>query len=258
MEQYDFAITVAKEAGALLLEKKQSFSVSVKHDNQRDVVTSLDIEIGQFITSRIRKAYPAHGICNEEAEAIEGNEYLWTIDPIDGTSSFARGIPQYAIAIGLIKNGQPIVGVVYDPMTQEIFSFEKGEGAFLNNERIQVSTRDELRKAFVLFAPGRNDSQFEWAGESLKKLLVNTGKVKNFGSSALALCYIAAGRLEGVVMGTMTGVDGAPAIGILREAGGEILDRAGQLFPISGDTKRMYAANSLPIAEQLRVLLELE
>lgn len=257
MEHYDFAITIAREAGALLLEKKHHFSVSTKHDNNRDVVTSLDLEIGQFITGRISDAYPAHGIWNEEAEIIGGNEYLWTVDPIDGTASFARGIPQYAIAIGLLRNGQPIVGVVYDPMSQELFSFEKGKGAFLNDDPIQVSARSELRNAFVLFAPGRNESQFEWAGESLKKLLVNANKVKNFGSSALSLCYIAAGRLEGVVMGTMTGVDGAPAIGILREAGGEIFDKDGQLFSTSSDVKRMYAANSPIMAEQIRTLLEL-
>ena len=257
MKFYDFAIELAVAAGALLLDKKQqAFSVGSKHGNPRDIVTSLDIEIGNFLTEQIVAEYPEHGIYNEEADTVDGNEYLWVLDPIDGTASFARGIPQYAISIGLMKDGVPLVGVVFDPMANELFSFAQGRGAFLNGEPLRVSTGADLKDAFVLLAPGRKPEQFEWAGESLKKLLANTNKVKNYGSSALSLCYIAAGRIEGLVMGTLTGIDAAPAIGILREAGGEVLDNTGQSLAITGDKRRIYAGNSAVMAERLRLLLE--
>lgn len=129
MEMYDFTIALIREAGHLLeKEKKENFSVAIKNDNPKNIVTSLDIKIGEFISNRIHETYPEHGIHNEEAKDTTGNEYLWTIDPIDGTSSFARGIPQYSIAIGLLRNNVPVLGAVLDPVADELFSFRKGEG----------------------------------------------------------------------------------------------------------------------------------
>ena len=257
MEMYDFTIALIREAGHLLeKEKKENFSVAIKNDNPKNIVTSLDIKIGEFISNRIHETYPEHGIHNEEAKDTTGNEYLWTIDPIDGTSSFARGIPQYSIAIGLLRNNVPVLGAVLDPVADELFSFRKGEGVWLNGEIIAPSRETELEKSFILLASGRKGDQFEWAGESLKKLLANVNKVKNFGSSALWLCYIASGRIEGVVAGTASTMDIASAVGILNEAGGVMADKEGNSAPLSTTGTRLYASNNQEISSKLRKLLE--
>ena len=259
MNLYDFTLDLIKAAGQQLeARKKETFSVSSKNDDPKNIVTSLDIEIGQYITDRILAEYPDHSVYSEEANDIVGNNYQWVIDPIDGSAVFSRGIPQYAISIGVLKDGVPIVGAVLDPMTGELFSFKQGEGAFLNGEIIKVSAQTELKSCFVLLAAGRKEDQREWAGESYKRLLGTVNKTKNFGSSALSLCYIAAGRIEGVVAGTLTTKDIVAAIGILNEAGGMVTDNAGAPALFLQTPQRIYAANNEVVSTRLRALLELK
>lgn len=257
MNFYTFATQLAKEAGQELQRRRQTaFSIIHKDGNPKDIVTSLDIELGEYITQKIATAFPDHAIHNEEAQQIEGNEYCWTIDPIDGSAAFARGIPQYAISIGLLHKGVPIVGAVYDPSVDELFSFEQGKGVFLNGVSVGTSAIDELKRSFVLFAAGRKEEQREWSGESYKLLLGNCNKTKNFSSSALSLCYIAAGRIEGVVAGTFSTMDIAAAVGMLHEAGGEMIQSDAQVAEISTHPQRLYFGNTSVMAEQLRNLLE--
>jgi len=259
MDTYDFALDLIRQAGQLLeVKKKDKFSVMSKHDNPKDIVTSLDIELGEFITGKILAAYPEHSIYNEEAKTIVGSDFEWTIDPIDGTASFARGIPQYAISIGLLQSGVPVLGAVLDPVSNELFSFQKGRGAFLNNEPIKSSSHTDLSQCYVLLAAGRQAEQREWSGESLKKLLAKVNKTKNFGSSAIWLCYIAAGRVDGLAAGTFSPHDVAAAVGILHEVGGVITDANGDPLEMNTDAVRTYAANNETICTQLRELLESE
>ena len=257
MDFYTFTLGLIRDAGTELQKRRsEAFTVDVKNNNPKDIVTSLDIAIGEFITSQIQAAFPDHAIHSEEADQITGNEYQWAIDPIDGSAAFARGIPQYSISIGLLHNGVPVVGAVLDPSSNELFSFEKGRGAFLNEEPITVSNRTELKQSFILFAAGRKEDQREWAGESYKKLLGAVNKTKNFSSSALALCYIAAGRIEGVVAGTFSTMDIAAAVGLLREVGGEMITADGEVAAISRQSQRLYFGNSPAMTDQLRLLLE--
>lgn len=259
MDFHTFCTTLVTQAGELLQQKKQErFSVTTKDGNPKDIVTSLDIEVGEFITSKIKAAYPEHGIHNEEADEIEGDEYLWAIDPIDGSAAFARGIPQYAISIGLLHHGVPIAGAVLDPSTGELFSFEKDKGVFLNDESISVSNHEDLKPCFVLFSAGRKDEQREWGGEAYKKLLGNVNKTKNFSSSALSLCYIAAGRIEGVIAGTLTTLDIAAAVGILNEAGGVVCTADQKAHSFISVSQRVYAANNQQVVSKLIELLESE
>lgn len=259
MDTYDFTLDLIRQAGQLLeVKKKEKFSVMSKHDNPNDIVTSLDIELGEFITEKILATYPGHSIYSEEAKTIVGSGFEWTIDPIDGTASFARGIPQYAISIGLLQAGVPVLGAVLDPVANELFSFQKGMGAFLNNEPIKPSSHVDLSQCYVLLAAGRQAEQREWAGESLKKLLAKVNKTKNFGSSAIWLCYIAAGRVDGLAAGTFSPLDVAAAVGILNEAGGVITDAKGDPLKMDTAAVRTYAANNETICTQLRELLESE
>lgn len=257
MNTYYFTLDLIQEAGRLLeVKKQQNFCVSCKNGNPKDILTSLDVELGEFITNKILAQYPDHSIHNEEAVEIAGNGYQWAIDPIDGTASFARGIPQYAISIGLLKDGMPILGAVLDPCTNELFSFRKGEGAWMNGEMLQPSAITDLKSSYVLFAAGRKDSQCEWAGESYKRLLTSVSKIKTFGSSALWLCYVAAGRVDGVVAGTFSSLDIAAAVGILNEVGGVVCDREGHPLEISNKSQRVYVANNQAMAGELIKLLE--
>lgn len=259
MDFYTFTTQLIAEAGEfLLIKRNEVFSVGFKNENRKDTVTSVDIEMGEFITSRIRAMYPEHAIYSEEAKDISGNQYQWVIDPIDGSAVFARGIPQYAISIGLLKQGVPIVGAVLDPVANELFSFADGKGVFLNGTAITVSKTTDVKSCFTLFAAGRKDEQREWAGESYKTLLGSVNKTKNFGSSALSLCYIASGRIEAVIAGTFTTMDIAAAVGILRAAGGVITDAEGNDARLLKDSQRIYAANSQQVNSEIISLLELE
>ncbi|MCD5382000.1 MAG: hypothetical protein LR017_01640 [Candidatus Pacebacteria bacterium] len=259
MKTCNFCIDLIIRAGEMLQEKrKEAFSVSFKDDNPKDVVTSLDIEMNDFITAEIQKYYPEHTIYSEEASEVAGNECQWAIDPIDGSAAFARGIPQYAISIGLLEGGAPVLGVVYDPATRELFSYEKGKGVFLNGEPVVASIESDLKSSFVLFAAGRKDEQREWAGESFKRLLGSVHKTKNFSSSALALCYVASGRIEGVVAGTFTTRDIAAAIGMVYEQGGVVLTEDGNTAALRKSPQRVFIGNTRKTAEDLISLLMVE
>jgi len=256
-ETCDHVIDVIRAAGEMLMERKaRAFTVGMKHENPKDIVTEVDTEVSDFITEKIQDAYPEHAIYSEEAEDIEGSEYLWTIDPIDGTANFSRGIPHFGISIGLLHHGEPVCGAVLDPVTGELFHFTKGTGAFLGDTPIEVSSEQELARSYILLAAGRKPELRNWGGESFRRLLGAANKTKNLGSSALDLCYLAAGRIEGAVFGTLSTMDIAAAVGIVREAGGVLADENGEELLFSRDPARVYTANNAGMLEEIRTLLE--
>jgi len=258
MKEYDFIIKTIQKAGKLLLQKRnEGFSVMQKNDDPRDIVTSVDKDINDFIIKEIKKEFPSHDIYSEESENSEKtSDYKWTIDPIDGTANFSRNIPHFAVCIGLLKENVPVCGAVYNPITRELFSFQKEKGAFLNNKPIYVSGIKELSKAHVLFHTGRKESLREWGGESYKALLANAKKTENFASSSLDSCFVATGRVEANIYGTLSTLDISPAIGILKEAGGIITDENGNDIKLSKDAKKVYTTNNKKINSSLIELLE--
>jgi myo-inositol-1(or 4)-monophosphatase len=259
MHFYDFSIDVAQKAGQLLLEyREQGFETATKGGNVRDVVTSADKYVNEFLVQKIRAAFPEHRIYSEEgAEGAEESEYLWVIDPIDGSSNFSRGIPHYAVSIGLLTNGVPEVGAVYNPVTCELFSFKKGGGAFLNGTPIRVSDVPTLARAQVIFSPGsRRPELWDWASASYRKLLEHSFKRGMYGSSALDLCYVACGRADAGVYGTLSTLDIAGALGILTEAGGSALSSSGGPVLLRPESQKVYFGNGPELAEEVRILLE--
>ncbi len=257
MKEYDFIIKIIKEAGKLLLRKRdEGFSVMQKNDDPKDIVTTVDKDINDFIVNEIKKEFPSHGIYSEESENIENTtDYLWTIDPIDGTANFSRNIPHFAICIGLLKENLPVCGAVYNPVTNELFSFEKGKGAFLNNKEIHVSKITELSKAHVLFHTGRKENLREWGGESYKALLGNVKKTSNFASSSLDACFVATGRVEANIYGTLSTLDISCALGILKEAGGIILNKDKESMPLSSKAQKVFMTNNKEILNSLLKIL---
>lgn len=241
-----FILSTIIEAGDLLLKTRaEKFTVSSKNGDTRDLVTSVDLVINEFITNAIQSNFPGEAIHSEEtANTIGTAGSFWTIDPIDGTSNFAQGIPHFAVCIGYVEAGQPVIGAVYNPVTRDLFSFEKGKGAFLNNTPITVRATEKLADAHVLLHIGRKPELAEWGLTLQKKLLSSAKKNLNLGSSALDICFVAAGRVDAAVYGTLTTMDISSAVGILREAGGEIYDESGNPVGLSDTPQKVFATGT--------------
>ena len=254
---YNFVVNLVREAGKRLrLARNKKIIVFQKGDDWRDVVTNVDIDINDFLASEIKKTFPGHRLYSEEQEnfidAEKNSPFEWAIDPIDGSANFSRGIPHFSVCVGLLKKEVSVVGAVYNPVTDEFFSFEKGRGVFLNNVAIYASGIEKISEAFVLMRVGREESLLKWGMEMQFALLKSAKKTNNWGSAALDLCFLAAGRVEAVIYGTFSAREMAGAVGILRAAGGEVYTLTGQ--PVSFLPKRqtiIAAANKKILAEVL-------
>lgn len=258
MNVYDFAVQTTREAGAKLLElREEGFKTMEKDGNPRDIVTSTDLAVNDVIIERIRDAFPDDSIFSEESDDIKlSKERAWVIDPIDGSANFSRNIPHFAVCLGLLEGGVPTVGAVFNPVTNELFSFEKGKGAFLNEQPIQVSAVSSLQEATVFLHGGRKKENWDWGGASYRKLLEHARKVKNFGSSSLDISFVAAGRIEACISGALTTLDVAPALGLLKEAGGVASDALGAPLSYSQTPQKVFVANNEALLTQVRTLLE--
>lgn len=219
-------IKAARDAAKVL--RRDYFEVEalqVRRKGAADFVSQADIKAEQAIFDALSAARPKYGFLMEERGEIEGsdNSNRFIVDPLDGTTNFLHGIQQFCISIGLERDRQPYAGVVYSPITDELFYAEKGTGAFLNERRIRVSGRDDLSEALVGCGfpfkgrPGRAQ-----ALEETDRVLAETAGVRRFGSAAYDLCMTAMGRLDGFWERGLHPWDVAAGIIIVREAGGEV------------------------------------
>lgn len=254
MDRHTFIIQTIREAGALLLDlRSKKVEIGSKESDYRNVLTSADIEVNDFISKRINLEYPGEIVLSEEIENnIETSTTYWTIDPIDGTSNFARGIPHYAVVIAWVENGAPIVGAVFNPVTRELFSFEKGKGVYLNENKINVSSITTVKDSYVLLHIGRKEEIRDWGINLQKFFLANAKKNINLASSALDLCFLAAGRADIVIYGTMTTRDISVAMGLVREAGGEVYDSNGNPAELSGESQKVYGVANKALFDELK------
>ena len=260
MNPYDFSLDLVKRAGIKLKDfHTEALVVSHKGSDSRDVLTNADTELNQFLREEIQEAFSGHAIYSEETGG-EGlrSEWEWTLDPIDGSANFARGIPHFAICVGLLHKGVPVLGAVYNPLSNELFSFEKGKGAFLNGMRIHASTITEPKEAYSLLRTGRKVEYLEWGVTTQRDFLTNMKKVGNFGSSALDLCFLAAKRVDVVAYGTLTTQDIAVAVGLVREAGGEVYTIDGEPVPLSAKSQLVVATATRELFDKIQPLLHKE
>lgn len=256
MDRYDFILTQVRLAGELLMRlREEKFSTLEKGGDPRDIVTSVDLAVNDFLIGAIRTAFPEDAIHSEEGSGTEEASRLWAIDPIDGSSNFSRGIPHFAICVAFLENGIPQAGAVYNPVTDELFSFKKGAGAFLNGSPIRVSTETDLKNSFVFLHAGRKPELWDWGGASYTKLLSAAKKVANYGGSALDACFVASGRIEANIYGRLTSVDIAAAIGILLEAGGRVVNEKGEPVLFSEEPQKVVMTNNEAIGKQVLDLL---
>lgn len=214
----------ARLAGAYAREHAKELTVSSKAGDYRNVVTNIDIAISDLLKEKVIAEFPNdHYYSEEEPAALIQGARTWVIDPIDGTSNYARSLPFYSSCVSVIENGEVLAAAVYSPIMDECFTLSEG-AVCLNSGSVSVSTISDLKNAYVNFHPGRKAEHREWAGLLKKELLGSAKKTMNFGSSALDLCYVAAGRVDVLVYGTLSTIDVAGAVAMLRAAGGEVYD----------------------------------
>ena len=252
-DRYPFILQTIQEAGVLLLSLRQEkFEVSTKGGDPRDLVTTVDLAIDNFIKSKIKEKFGDESIYSEESkEQINPVGSFWSIDPIDGTSNFVRGIPHFAVCLTYLNGYEPLMGAVYNPVTKDLFSFQKGSGAFLNSRKIFVSTISRINDAYVLLHIGRREELRDW-GIKLQCFLLGAAKKNiNLGSSALDLCFLAAGRVDAVIYGSLTTLDVAVALGLVREAGGEIYTLQGKPVSLSSKPQTILASTSRVLFEEI-------
>ena len=240
----NFAIQVARDAGNLLVQRLGSAQISNKGDI--DLVTEADIAAEELIIDRIRSHYPLHGILAEESgEAVQQgpsrSEWKWIVDPLDGTTNYAHGYPCFCVSIAVEHAGALEIGVVYDPMRDEMFAAERGQGATLNERRIRVSSVEALNGAMMCTGfPYDVRTRPDFARD-FTNFTLHAQAVRRDGSAALDLAYIACGRFDGFWEDGLNPWDIAAGAILISEAGGRITNYENEALDIY--TKKVVASN---------------
>jgi len=238
----------------------EQLQVSVKGPS--DFVSSADLRAERTLKTELQRARPGYGLLFEEGGAAEGSDphHRWIVDPLDGTTNFLHGLPHFSISIALERDGDIVAGVIYDPTRDEMYWAEKGAGAFLNDRRLRVSARRQLGEALIATGfPFRGRPKHPAYNATLARVMEATSGVRRFGSAALDLAYVAAGRCDGYWEFDLSPWDLAAGLLLVREAGGFVSDLAGgQGMMTSGD---VLAANDhlhLPLAALIKDAMRTE
>ncbi len=234
-----FIEQMAREAGQICLaatENSNNFTVELKN-GPRDPVTSIDRRIEDFLRQKIKERYPDHAIIGEErGRSTDTSGWNWVLDPIDGTVSFMRGQPGYSISIACRKGMEGVAAAVYAPVMDQLFTAEKGKGAWLNGRPIRVSDCNEMDKA--LLGTGFACMREKLANNNLAvipEIMQEIIDIRRMGSAALDLAYVAAGKFDGWWEFILNDYDIAAGILLVQEAGGEICDfSGGENYPQAG------------------------
>lgn len=244
-------INIVKEASKLM---KEDITIEQK-GNESNFVTSADVNVQNYLEERLLKLIPGSEFLGEEEKKqnITG-KYIWVVDPIDGTANFIRGLGASAIAVALMKEGKPYLGVIYDPYKDEMFYAQCGKGAFLNGKPIHISDRD-FKHATICTAASLYDKDLaKPCFEILQKVYYQADDFRRFGAAAPELAYLAAGRIELFFEMRLFPWDMAAGIAIIQEAGGivEILHEEG--IPLNRPAG-IIAANNQENFEKLRKIV---
>lgn len=250
---FDTAVKAAKEAGTVLLQnlgKVKDIGLKAKND----LVTEIDLLSESLIVDLIKSHYPGHSILAEEGGQTEDiSEYRWLIDPLDGTMNYAHTYTFFSVSIALEYNGEVVLGVIYDPVRNEMFSAEKGKGAYLNGKLIKTSNTDKLSES--LLATGflhEDESLVETNLIHFSNFIWKAQGVRRDGSAALDLCYVACGRYDGFWELGLHVWDMAAGAFIVKEAEGTITNiTGGEFTPYKGE---IVASNSLIHSQMVDLL----
>lgn len=227
---------LARGAGEIILSRFQA-----KHDIQRklaaDIVTEADSLAEAFIIGEIQKRWRDHCIVAEESGANrQESEYCWYIDPLDGTINFAHGLPVFCVSIGLTQHGKPILGAIYAPSYDEMYTAQSGKGAFLNEKKLSVSTTTALMDSLLMMEyPNLNNNRDETTLHRFQTLRMQTRGIRQLGCAAMAMCYTARGSADGYWQPEIHPWDIAAGTLLVREAGGVVTNYAGDDLDLSGN-----------------------
>jgi myo-inositol-1(or 4)-monophosphatase len=242
--ELEVAVAAAKAAGEVL---RSGFGQrqEVRYKGEVDLVTEADEKAEQEIKDALRGAFPAYGILTEESGKLPGEEgdRRWIVDPLDGTTNYAHGLPIFAVSIALEREGEIVLGVVHDPMARETYAAERGGGATLDGQPIQVSGTDELIRALLATGFPYDRDDISGTLDLFEKFAVLTQSMRRLGSAALDMCYVAAGRLDGYYEHGIQAWDIAAGSVILEEAGGKATDYQGRDLDLEG--REVVASNGL-------------
>ena len=227
----NIAVKAARRAGSIINRAAlEGGALEVKAKNKNDFVTQVDKAAEQAIIGVIHAAYPDHSILAEESGDTPGAraEYRWVIDPLDGTTNYIHGFPQYCVSVALEHRGVPTHGVVYDPGKNELFTASRGRGAFLDDRRMRVSKCTRLQDALVGTGfPYKEVSRLDLYMRQLRTMMTSSAGVRRAGAAALDLAYVAAGRLDAFWEMGLSRWDMAAGALLIQEAGGMVADLQG-------------------------------
>jgi len=231
-------VRAARKAGSIINRASLAGGLNIRAKRANDFVTQVDQAAEQAIIEIVKKAYPDHGFLAEESGASEGSaDTVWIIDPLDGTTNFIHGFPQYCVSIAVQQRGALAHAIVYDPNRNELFTASKGRGAFLNDRRIRVTGQVRLGDALVGTGfPFKELSRLDLYTRQLQAMMRTCSGVRRAGAAALDLAYVACGRLDAFWELGLAPWDMAAGVLLIQEAGGLVGDLKGeQTFMETGD-----------------------
>ena len=252
--EFDTAVSAAREAGDILLSYFRA-SVNVREKGIADLVTDADVAAERCIASRISAAFPGHAILGEEEQAGDtGAEYLWVVDPLDGTTNFAHGLPHFAVSIALLHRGQPQLGVVWNPARGDLYTARLGGGAYHNGRRLQVNreaTMDQslIGTGFYYDRGAMMEATLGAIGDCFRQ---NIHGIRRFGTAALDLAHVADGLYGAFFEFQLSPWDFAAGQLLVTEAGGRVTDCAGAALPLRKST--ILASNGLLHDQMLSIV----
>jgi myo-inositol-1(or 4)-monophosphatase len=224
----NIAIRAARNAGDLIQRSSQNLdNIHIDQKGRNDYASEVDRMAEHEIIKVIRTAFPDHAILAEESGEHQGNDYVWVIDPLDGTTNFLHGFPQYAVSIALKNKNKLELGVIYDPLRDELFTAERGGGAMLNNRKIRVAKHNSMRGALIGTGfPFKKQENLEPYLNMFRAVTQDTAGIRRAGAAALDLAYVACGRLDAYWETGVSEWDIAAGVLLVQEAGGVATDFA--------------------------------
>jgi myo-inositol-1(or 4)-monophosphatase len=249
------AVKAARKAASIITRASHDIEkLTIQTKQQNDFVSEVDRAAEDAIVSALHEAYPTHGFIAEESGPQNADaEFVWVIDPLDGTTNFLHGFPQYCVSIGLLHKGVPNQAVVFDPNRNELFTAGKGVGAYLNDRRIRVTKVDRLENALMGTGfPYREIGGIDEYMRMFKNMTLSCSGIRRPGAAALDLAWVAAGRLDGFWEIGLSPWDMAAGALLVREAGGLVGDLNGEDKHL--DSGRIVASNGKIFASILKTL----
>lgn len=240
MEQYlSIAKSIALEAAEVML---QYFDIGVKHSTKDDntPLTEADEKINQLVLQKLEQNFPDHSLLGEEGNKLKNSKLVWVFDPIDGTIPFLRGVPISVFSIALVEDGEPILGVVYDPYTKRMYHAIKGQGAFLNDVKISTSKHTDLENSYIEYDGHRGFKNLDF----LEILKSKNARFLSYGCIIYAHMMVATGQLEAAIFPLPKPWDSASAKIIVEEAGGVTSDLYGNHQRYDKDVKGFISAGN--------------